>query len=111
LGFYVAYRADSELDHFRAAKKNKGKVLDTGLWRYSRHPNYFGEILQWFGIGLVAAQTSFGWVGLIGPLFLAYVIYYFTGVPVVEEAWSKDKHYQEYVARTSCLLPWPPKAQ
>lgn len=111
VGFYIEYKADSELQRFKANKKNKGKILDTGLWQYSRHPNYFGELLQWWGIGLIAAQTSFGWLGLAGPLLLTYLIYNVSGVPLVEKRRAKDEHYQEYKKHTNTLLPWPKKEQ
>lgn len=107
LGFYIEYRADSELRNFKENKKNKGKVLDTGLWQYSRHPNYFGELLQWWGIGLVATQTSFGWLGLVGPLILTILIRNISGIPTVEKRRQGDKAYQEYKKRTNPLLPWP----
>lgn len=111
IGFYIEYKSDSDLRRFKASKKNKGKVLDAGLWQYSRHPNYYGELLQWWGIGLIAAQTSFGWLGLAGPLLLTYLIYKVTGIPIIEKRFTKNKDYQEYKKRTNPLLPWPTKAQ
>jgi steroid 5-alpha reductase family enzyme len=111
VGFYIEYKADNELERFKSDKKNKDKVLDTGLWQYSRHPNYFGELLQWWGIGLIAAQTSFGWVGLAGSLVLTYLICKVSGIPSIEKRWAKDKRYQEYKKRTNSLLPWPKKEQ
>ena len=107
LGFYIEYKADGELRQFKADKKNKGKVLDTGLWQYSRHPNYFGELMQWWGIGLVAVQTSFGWLGLVGPLILTVLIRNVSGIPTVETRRQGDKAYQAYKKRTNPLLPWP----
>jgi steroid 5-alpha reductase family enzyme len=110
LGFYIEYKADGQLQHFKMDQQNKGKVLDTGLWQYSRHPNYFGELLQWWGIGLVATQTSFGWLGLIGPLILTHLIRNVSGVPTVEKRREHDKNYQEYKKHTNALLPWPTKS-
>jgi len=107
LGFYIEYKADSELRQFKANKNNTGKVLDTGLWQHSRHPNYFGELLQWWGIGLVAVQTSFGWIGLIGPVILTILIRYVSGIPTIEKRRDGDKAYQDYKQRTNPLLPWP----
>jgi steroid 5-alpha reductase family enzyme len=109
VGFYIEYKADDQLRRFKADKKNKGQILDTGLWQYSRHPNYFGELLQWWGIGLVAAQTSFGWAGLAGPLVLTYLIYYVSGIPPIEKRYANNKKYQAYKRRTNPLLPWPTK--
>lgn len=108
-GFYIEYRADKELVAFVANPKHKGQVLDTGLWRYSRHPNYFGELMQWWGIGLIACQTSFGWIGLAGPLLLTVLIVFVSGIPTVEKRRDGDKKYQDYKRRTSALIPLPPK--
>lgn len=110
IGFYIEYKSDSDLRRFKADKNNEGKVLGVGLWQYSRHPNYYGELLQWWGIGLIAAQTSFGWLGLAGPLLLTYLIYKVTGIPITEKQFAKNKDYQEYKKRTNPLLPWPTKA-
>ncbi len=110
LGFYIEYRADKELANFVSNPKNKGKLLDTGLWRYSRHPNYFGELMQWWGIGLIACQTSFGWIGLLGPLLLTILIVFVSGIPTVEKRRDGDKNYQAYKKRTSVLIPLPPKS-
>lgn len=107
VGFYVEYRADSELQRFKADKSNEGKVLNAGLWSSSRHPNYFGELLQWWGIGLIAAQTSFGWLGLAGPLLLTLIMCN-ASIPRLEKGLAKDKAYQDYKQRTRTLLPWPP---
>jgi steroid 5-alpha reductase family enzyme len=109
VGFYIEYKADNQLRSFKADKKNRGKILDTGLWQYSRHPNYFGELLQWWGIGLIAAQTSFGWLGLVGPVALTYLIYHVSGIPPLEKHYANDKKYQAYKQCTNPLLPWPVK--
>lgn len=109
VGFYIEYKADKQLADYLADPGRKGKVLDTGLWRYSRHPNYFGELLQWWGIAVIAFQASFGWIGIIGPLLLTILIVFVSGIPPIEKRRAKDKHYQEYKARTSPLVPWFPK--
>lgn len=106
VGFYIEYRADNELQRFKVQKKNAGKVLATGLWQYSRHPNYFGELLQWWGIGLIAAQTSFGWLGLAGPLLLTLIIYK-VSILKLEKHLENNKAYKEYKQRSRPLLPWP----
>jgi steroid 5-alpha reductase family enzyme len=113
LGFYLAYRADNELDHFLTTNKKPQKVLNTGLWRYSRHPNYFGEALQWWGIGVLAAQTSFGWLGLAGSLLVtawAYRMSVKTALPAAgKKAAKANREYQEYVRKTSAFVLLPPK--
>lgn len=107
---------DAQLKAFRADPAMKGKVLDTGLWRYTRHPNYFGDACAWWGIWLVAAtggQWPMNWVALgslIGPIFLTFTLTKWSGKPLLEKGLAKTRPgYAEYVARTSGFIPWPPK--
>ena len=103
---------DAQLKAFRADPAMKGKVLDTGLWRYTRHPNYFGDACVWWGIWLVAAQGGL-WVALgslIGPLFLTFTLTKWSGKPLLEKGLAKSRSgYADYVKRTSGFVPWPPK--
>ena len=103
---------DAQLKAFRADPAMKGKVLDTGLWRYTRHPNYFGDACVWWGIWLVAATGGL-WVALgsvIGPLFLTFTLTKWSGKPLLEKGLAKSRPgYAEYVKRTSGFIPWPPK--
>jgi steroid 5-alpha reductase family enzyme len=107
VGFITESISDSQLSKFVQAKKGKNAVLDTGLWRYSRHPNYFGELTQWWGIGFIACQTSFGWLGLIGPLTLTILIVFVSGIPPIERRRKDNPRYREYMKRTSPLIPLP----
>jgi steroid 5-alpha reductase family enzyme len=107
VGFVVESVADRQLAAFIKDKSNKGKVLDTGLWRYSRHPNYFGELLQWWAIGLIAAQTAYGWIGFAGPLLLTILIVFVSGIPPIENRRRDNPAYQDYKRRTSRLVPLP----
>ena len=104
---------DAQLKAFRADPAMKGQVLDTGLWRYTRHPNYFGDACAWWGIWLVAASGGV-WIALaslIGPLFLTFTLTKWSGKPLLERGLAKTRPgYEEYVARTSGFIPWPPKA-
>ena len=104
--------ADAQLNAFRANPANKGKVLNTGLWRYTRHPNYFGDACTWWGIWLVAAETGLpGWVSIIGPIFLTFTLTKWSGKPLLERGMKKTRpEYADYVARTSGFFPWPPKS-
>jgi len=108
LGFTFEAVADYQLAGFLRAK-DRPKVLQTGLWRYSRHPNYFGELTQWWAIGLIALQTSYGWIGLAGPLSLSLLIIFVSGIPPIEKHRQKDAEYQAYQKRTSPLIPLPPR--
>lgn len=103
---------DAQLTRFRNDPACKGKVLDTGLWRYTRHPNYFGDACVWWGIWMASADA--GWpvaaVGVIGPLFLTFTLTKWSGKPLLEKGLAKSRPgYAEYVARTSGFIPWPPK--
>jgi steroid 5-alpha reductase family enzyme len=103
---------DAQLNRFRANPANKGKVLDTGLWRYTRHPNYFGDACTWWGIWLAAAETGLpGWISIIGPIFLTFTLTKWSGKPLLERGMKKTRpEYAEYVRRTSGFFPLPPKA-
>jgi steroid 5-alpha reductase family enzyme len=102
---------DAQLKAFRSNPANKGKVLDTGLWRYTRHPNYFGDACTWWGIWLVAAETGpAGWASIIGPIFLTFTLTKWSGKPLLERGLKQSRpDYAAYVERTSGFLPWPPK--
>lgn len=104
--------ADAQLAVFRANPDNYRRVLDTGLWRYTRHPNYFGDALTWWGLWLIAADTRSGaaWLSIIGPVFLTYTLTRWSGQVMLEKGLLKTRPgYPDYIERTSGFLPWPPK--
>jgi steroid 5-alpha reductase family enzyme len=101
---------DAQLARFRADPANRGKVLDRGLWRYSRHPNYFGDATVWAGLWLVAAEHWIGAITVFSPLLMAWFLFFKSGKPLLEKNLSSSKPgYAEYVRRTSALFPLPPK--
>ena len=103
---------DIQLTAFRADPANKGKVLNTGLWRYTRHPNYFGDACVWWGIWLAAAEAGYGvaLVSLIGPIFLTFTLTKWSGKPLLEKGLARTRPgYADYVAKTSGFFPLPPK--
>lgn len=103
---------DAQLKAFRANPGNKGKVLDTGLWRYTRHPNYFGDVCTWWGIWLVAAETAPGLYSIPGPLVLTFLLTRVSGVPMLEHRLKKNRpDYDAYLRRTSSFFPWPPRSE
>ena len=103
---------DWQLARFKADPANAGSVMDRGLWRYTRHPNYFGDACAWWGIGLVAASTPLGVVGLIGPAAMTFLLMRVSGVPMLERSLTRRRAgYDEYVRRTSSFIPRPPKPQ
>lgn len=111
-GYYFEVVGDWQLRRFIAAKragKTKKKVMDQGLWRYTRHPNYFGEVTQWWGIWLVVASLPNGWLALISPLTITWLILFVSGVPMLEQKYAKDRTYLRYAKKTSRFIPLPPK--
>lgn len=111
--FGIAYEstADAQLARFKADAGNTGKVLQTGLWAWSRHPNYFGEICTWWGIWLIAAETPPGLFAIIGPVFLTFTLMRWSGAPMQEPHLTKTRPgYDSYKARTPAIFPRPPKS-
>jgi steroid 5-alpha reductase family enzyme len=110
LGFMIESIADRQLRDFVHNPKNKGTLMSHGLWRYSRHPNYFGELAMWWGIGIICLGTPFGWVGIAGPVLITYLICFVSGVPIHEKRSEKRPGWSDYKKRTSILVPLPPRA-
>ncbi len=101
---------DAQLSRHRADPTMKGKVLDTGLWRYTRHPNYFGDACTWWGLWLIAAETRMGLFAIAGPILITWLLTKLSGVPMLEKSLKKTRPgYEEYVRKTSGFVPWPPK--
>jgi len=109
IGFVTETIADRQLRKFQENPKHKGKLMQTGLWKYSRHPNYFGELLQWWGIFLMALSVPYGWVTIVGPLTLTYLLLFVSGIPLNERRFNSRPGWSEYKQRTSVLVPLPPK--
>lgn len=105
--------ADHQLARHRAVPANRAKTCRSGLWRYSRHPNYFFEWLIWCGIGLVALSAPHGWIGLVSPILMLVSILKVTGIPPTEERAlaTRGDDYREYQATTSAFIPWFPKKE
>jgi steroid 5-alpha reductase family enzyme len=101
---------DAQLERFRADPASKGKVLDTGLWRYTRHPNYFGDFCAWWGIFIVGLAAGAPWWTIVGPLFLSFTLTRWSGAPMLEHSLKKHRPgYEDYIRRTSGFFPLPPK--
>ena len=102
---------DAQLAAFRRDPSTRGKVLDTGLWRYTRHPNYFGDACVWWGIGVVALSVSGTWWSLVGPLVMNVLLVRVSGVALLERSLRKRKpDYEDYVRTTSAFVPRPPRS-
>ena len=105
--------ADRQLARFRSNPANRGKVCRDGLWRYSRHPNYFFEWVHWWAYVAIAWQAPYGWATLFGPAVMLLFLFKITGIPPTEEnaLASRGEAYREYQRTTSVFFPWPPKEQ
>ncbi|MFK7865662.1 MAG: DUF1295 domain-containing protein [Pseudohongiellaceae bacterium] len=113
VGFGIEVMADSQKTKFRSNPENADKFINTGLWKFSRHPNYFGEILLWLGVAIVSIPVLSGWqlVTLVSPVFVYLLLTRLSGIPMLEksglERWGKDPEYQRYLSSTRPLLPFP----
>ncbi|HSO20230.1 MAG TPA: DUF1295 domain-containing protein, partial [Desulfosarcina sp.] len=111
-GFVFEAVGDWQLARFKADPANRGRVMDRGLWAWTRHPNYFGEFLIWWGFFLIALPTPHGWWTVIGPAIVTLVLLKMTGVPLTEAALKKRRPgYAAYMRRTSPFFPRPPKKE
>lgn len=110
VGLLFETLGDAQLARFKANPDNQGKVMDQGLWRYTRHPNYFGDFCVWWGIFLIAAETTAGRWGIVGPALMSFLLLRVSGVAMLEKTIGKRRPgYEEYVRRTSAFFPRPPK--
>lgn len=110
IGILFETIGDAQLKAFRNDPNSAGKVLDSGLWRFTRHPNYFGDACAWWGIWLVAAAAPLGLVSIIGPVLITFLLMRVSGVPMLEHRLKKNRPgYEDYLRRTSSFFPWPPR--
>ena len=117
VGFSIEATADAQKRAFKRKPAHAGRFITTGLWAWSRHPNYFGDITLWVGIALIAAETLSGWrwVTMISPIFVFVLLNFISGVPLLEsrgkKRWGADPEYQAYKARTPVLVLRPPRGR
>lgn len=110
VGLFFEVVGDAQLARFKSDETNAGKVMNSGLWRYTRHPNYFGDACVWWGLSLVAAETGSAAWGLIGAVVMTVLLRRVSGVTLLEKSLKKRREgYDEYIRRTSPFLPLPPK--
>ncbi len=105
-GFFFQAVGDYQLQQFLKTRTDKEAVLQTGLWRYSRHPNYFGEILIWWGLFLIVLPLKYGYWALLSPLTITLLLVFVSGVPLLERRYRWNAAYEVYRKRTSMLIPW-----
>lgn len=108
-GFAFEVVGDAQLARFKRDPARRGTVLRTGLWAWTRHPNYFGDACLWWGFGVFALATPGGWIALGGPVLMTFLLRRISGVTLLESAMAKRPGYAEYVAETSAFVPRPPR--
>lgn len=106
IGYFFEVVGDYQLKKFLKNPNNKGKIMQSGLWKYTRHPNYFGESVMWWGIFIISINSKLGIYGIISPLLITLLLVFVSGVPLLEKKYSSNKDFQEYAKRTSKFIPW-----
>ncbi len=109
IGFFFESVGDAQLKAFISNVENKGKLMISGLWKYTRHPNYFGEVTQWWGIFIVVAGMTGNLLTIIGPLTISWLILFVSGIPMLEKKYAGRQDWEEYKKKTSMFLPLMPK--
>ena len=104
-GFYFEAVGDAQLARFIKNPENKGKLMQSGLWAYTRHPNYFGEVTQWWGIWLISLSVPSGMFAIIGPLTITILILKVSGIPMLEKKMEENPEFVEYKRKTSMFIP------
>jgi steroid 5-alpha reductase family enzyme len=110
VGLFFEAVGDRQLARFKADPSNQGQVMDTGLWRYTRHPNYFGDCCVWWGLYVVTAATGVGALSVVGPIVMTVFLLRVSGVALLERSITKRRPgYEAYIATTNAFFPGPPK--
>ncbi len=109
IGFGFEFVGDLQLAQFKNDPSNRGRVITSGLWRYTRHPNYFGEVTLWWGVWLIACSIPGGWRTVFGPATISFLILFVSGIPLLEKRYEGNIEFKEYKRRTSAFFPLPPR--
>ena len=109
IGFYFQAVADWQLVVFKSNYKNKGLIIQSGLWKFCRHPNYFGELLMWWGIFIITIPLANSIFFIIGPVTITLLIVFVSGIPLLEKKYKGNPAFEDYKKRTSVLIPMPPR--
>jgi len=108
LGMMLESVADSQLRRFKSDPNNRGKILTTGLWKFSRHPNYFGEAVTWWGYYLIAFASGYWWT-IFSPIIMTYLLTKVSGVAMLERSMQLKPGYEKYIQKTNAFFPWFPR--
>ena len=109
IGFVFEAVGDYQLKQFKKRPDNKGKIITTGLWKYTRHPNYFGEAAMWWGLFLISLSVENGWATIISPLLITFLLLRGSGVAMLEKKYAGNAEFEAYAKRTNAFFPWFPK--
>jgi steroid 5-alpha reductase family enzyme len=109
LGFFFETVGDYQLLRFKRDPANQGKIITTGLWKTTRHPNYFGEATMWWGLFLIALSVKSGWTGIISPAIITFMLLRVSGVTMLEKKYAGNQEFAVYARKTSAFFPWFPK--
>ncbi len=109
VGFYFEVIGDAQLAIFIKNPDHKGQIMQGGLWQYSRHPNYFGEVCQWWALWIIALSVPGAWLSIVGPITITILILKVSGIPLLEQKMAKKPAFESYRQRVSMFFPWPPK--
>jgi steroid 5-alpha reductase family enzyme len=108
-GFLFEAVGDAQLARFKRDPANRGRIMTRGLWRYTRHPNYFGESLMWWGLFVLALSAPHGWVAAASPLLITFLLVRVSGIPLLEKKYAGNGEFQAYARTTNTFVPGPPK--
>lgn len=109
IGYFFEVVGDFQLDQFISSKPTQGSILSTGLWKYTRHPNYFGEVTMWWGIWLMVVGLPMSYIALISPVMITFLILKVSGIPMLEKKFEGNPDFEEYKRKTSAFFPLPNK--
>lgn len=109
LGYFFEVVGDSQLKKFKLNPQSKGKLMTTGLWSITRHPNYFGEATMWWGIYIIALSVGVSWWAVISPVGITWLLRFVSGVPMLEKSMQERPGFHEYASKTNAFIPWFPK--
>ena len=109
IGFFFEAVGDYQLRQFIKHEKEEGEIMTGGLWRYTRHPNYFGETVQWWGLWVIVLLSTYGIAAVISPLLITYLLLFVSGIPLLEKRYKDNEAFQKYAKKTSIFFPLPPK--
>lgn len=110
IGFLFEVIGDYQLDTFiKNTDPHKGTIMKTGLWKYSRHPNYFGESSMWWGLALIAYGSTGVYIAFISPILITFLLLFVSGIPMLEKRWAGNEEWEIYKKKTSAFIPFPPR--